>query len=133
MMSKKWKKEVARDALALGSIPFYFIVLVRAVIGQYTPFLVQLIVSFVLLYLLYWILKGVLKNSNLHIARALIIVVFTSLFYQELIFTVFAVLLWFMLILSAAYLKIKRKEILLGILSGILATVAGYLVTLWVL
>ena len=47
---KNWKKEVARDIIAFGSIPFFGIVLARALIGPYWEFVYQIIIAFVLLF-----------------------------------------------------------------------------------
>ena len=120
-MQKNWKKEVARDTLALGSIPFYFIVIIRAVIGQYLIFIYQLLIAALVLFLL---LK--IKKSNAHIARGFILAVFTSLFYKENLYTTFAFLLWIVMIISANYLKIKKNEIFNGIIFGIIAGLASY-------
>jgi hypothetical protein len=121
-MEKNWKKEVARDAMALGSILFYFIVVMRAVVGEYMPFVYQLLVS--LLALL--ILSFVIKKANQHIARAVPLVVFTSLFYQDSLFTVFAVLLLFFMIASAFYIKFRKREVVKGLILGLIASFVGY-------
>lgn len=121
-MPKSWKKEVARDTLALGSIPFYILVIIRAVIGQYSIFLYQLIIAIIVLF----ILSKLIKNSNLHIARAFVLFVFTSLFYTDLYFTVFAFLIFVFLIISCVYLKKKKAEVMKGFLSGIISSLSGY-------
>ena len=65
-MDKLWKTEIARDLIALGSIPLYLIVIVRAIIGEYLPFVYQLSIALLLLI----ILSSIAKNFNQHIARA---------------------------------------------------------------
>lgn len=125
-MVKNWKKEIARDLLALGGIPFYFIVVIRAIIGKYTPFVYQLVITLVVLV----ILSLIFKNSNQHIARGLILVFFTSLFYKDMLFTIFASLLWLFMILSLFYLKVKIKEIVKGVSFGVISTTMGYYLTL---
>jgi len=127
-MKKEWKKEVARDILALGSIPFYFIVIVRALIVGYKPFLYQLIIAALLLFLL----SLFIKKANFYVARSLILLVFTTLFYKEIEYTVFASLLWILLVASSAYLKVKVKEIVKGFFLSIVSTVAAYLLSLLV-
>lgn len=124
-MVKNWKKEIARDLLALGSIPFYFIVIIRAIIGKYTPFVYQLVIALLVLV----VLSLIFKNSNQYIARMLVLVVFTSLFYKEMLFTIFASLLWLFMIVSTLYLKVKSKEIVKGVFFGIISTTAGYYLT----
>jgi len=130
MMEKNWKKELARDALAFGSILFYFIVIIRAIIGKYMPFVYQLLIALGILILLSFIIK----NANAHIARAVPLVAFTSLFYKDNLFTFFAVLLFVFMLFAAVYIKIKKKEIFNGIVVGILASLAAYyLSNFWVL
>jgi len=86
-MKTKWKKEIARDCLALGSIPFYFIVAVRAVIGKHMLFVYQMIISAIVLFILF----KLIKDSNMHIARSLILIIFTSIFYKDLYYTIYAI------------------------------------------
>lgn len=121
-MPKNWKKEVARDTLALGSIPFYFIVMIRAIIGEYMPFVYHLGIAFLILIFL----DRVSKNFNKYIARGLVLVIFTSFFYQAETFTIFAVLLWISMIFSLVYLKTKYKEIVTGIIFGFISSAVSY-------
>jgi hypothetical protein len=113
------KKEVFRDVLALGSIIFYFIVLVRALIGDYLPFVYQLVIAFVLLIVLSYFVKG----SNNHLARMLVLVIFTSLFYNQIVFTVFVSFVFVLAIVSSYYLK---KDILKGLVLGIVSSLVSY-------
>ena len=122
-MQKNWKKEIARDLMAFGSIPFYFIVIVRSLIGQYLIYVYQLLIAAIVLSLL----SMMFKNYNAHIARGLIIVAFTSLFYNEILFTIFALLLWIIMIFSANYIKIRKNEIINGGITGIIAIGISYL------
>ena len=121
-MVKNWKKEIARDIIALGSIPFYLLVIIRAIIGEYAVFVYQLIIALIVLI----VLSLILKNSNQHIARGFIVVSFTSLFYKAPLYTTFAFLTWAGMVLSSKYLKIKNKEIFKGIAIGIISTLASY-------
>ena len=121
-MPKNWKKEIARDSLAIGSIPFYILVMIRAVIGQYLIFVYQALIAITVLF----ILSKIIKNSNLHMARAFILVVFTSIFYNDLFYTVFVFLVFIMMLVSCSYLKIKKAEIGKGILLGIVASLVSY-------
>ena len=79
-MKTLWLKGIARDLLALGSIPFYFLVVIRAVIGKYNIFVYQMVIAAVIIFILYFIMK----NSNIHVARSFVAVIFTSLFYKEI-------------------------------------------------
>ena len=123
---KKWLKETARDLFAFGSVPFYFLVVVRAVIGKYNVFVYQMIIAAIVILILYFIIK----DSNLHIARAFAIIVFTSIFYNAMLYTFFAVLVWILLLVSAYYLKRKISPILRGIIIGLLGSVIGHYGTL---
>ena len=121
-MKTLWLNEIARDLLALGSIPFYFLVVIRAVIGKYNLFVYQMLIAAIIVFILYFIIK----DSSMHIARALVILVFTSLFYKEMIFTVFAALIWVLLLASAYYIKRKIGFVVRGIVIGIISSLAGY-------
>jgi len=125
-MSGDVKDEIARDMVALGGLPFYLLVLVRASIGEYISFLIQVAVALPVLYLLSLVLKG----SNLHIARALVLVVFTSLFYKALPFTVFSTLIWCGMIYALVRLNKPASEILKGIAIGAVSVVISYALTL---
>jgi len=125
-MKTSWLKEIARDLIALGSIPFYFLVVIRAVIGKYNVFVYQMVIAAIVIFILYFIIK----NSNLHIGRALVILVFTSLFYKEMLFTTFTALIWILLLVSAYYLKRSFGFVFRGILIGILSSLAGYYVAM---
>ena len=125
-MKKDWKYEIARDSMAFGSILFYFIVIIRAIIGEYMPFVYQLLIAITILI----ILSLVIKNANHHLARAFVVVVFTSLFYKDVPFTIFAALVWIFMIGSAFYIKENKKSIYRGIVLGIIAALVGYYLSL---
>ena len=121
-MEKNWKKEIARDAIAFGSILFYLIVMIRAIIGEYLSFVYQLLIALVFLI----IISFIVKNANHHIARAFVLVVFTSGFYKDSLFTIFASLLFIFMIGAAFYIKEKKKVIVKGIIIGVIAALVGY-------
>ncbi|MAG91896.1 hypothetical protein CMO83_04430 [Candidatus Woesearchaeota archaeon] len=121
-MKKSWLKEIARDLLALGSIPFYFLVVIRAIIGKYELFINQMVIAAIAIFILYFVIKG----SNLHIARSIPIVVFTSLFYNEMLFAVFAVLVWVLLLVSAFYINRKVGFVIRGLIIGVISSLVGY-------
>ena len=124
-----YKKEVARDFVALGSLVFYLIVFVRAVIIQYMPYIYHLLIALVLVTPLLMLIK----KSNSYIARGFILAVFVSLFYQDILFTTFAIVLVILMAFSLDYLKTKQSEIAKGLLSGVIATVASYYITLLII
>ena len=125
-MKKNWKYEIARDSMAFGSILFYLIVLVRSLIGDYLIFVYQLLIAIIILI----ISSFIIKNTNHHIARAFVLVVFTSIFYKDNLFTIFAALLWIFMILSAFYIKENKKSIYKGIVLGIIVTFVSYYLSL---
>ena len=125
-MKTSWLKEIARDLLALGSIPFYSLVIIRAIIGKYNVFVYQMLIAAVAIFILYFIIK----NSNTHIARSFVAVVFTSLFYKEAIYTVFASLIWVLIIISSYYIKRSLGFALRGVVIGLISSLAGYYGTL---
>jgi len=117
-----WEKELARDAVALGGYPFYTIVFIRAIIGQYFPFMFHLTVAFIAFLLLYKVMEG----SNDHLALGFILLMFVSFFYKDLLFSSFAFLLYIGMIVSAVHLGTTRQEVAGGILIGIFsAAIAG--------
>ncbi|HKQ33586.1 MAG TPA: hypothetical protein VJV40_10280 [Thermodesulfobacteriota bacterium] len=125
-ISDNAKGEIARDLVALGGLPFYLLILVRASIGGYISFLSHVAIALPALYLL----SRAFKGSNLHIARALILVVFTSIFYDALPFTIFSTLVWCGMIYALVRLNKSPGEILKGIALGAVSVVISYALTL---
>ncbi len=125
-MKKSWKYEIARDSMAFGSILFYLIVMIRAIIGEYMPFIYQLSIAIIILI----ISSFIIKNTNHHLARAFVLVAFTSLFYKDNLYTLFAALLWTFMIGSAFYIKEKKKSIYKGIILGLIAALISYYLSL---
>jgi len=126
-MKTSWLKEMARDLLALGSIPFYFLVIIRAIIGKYNVFVYQMLIAAVVIFVLYFMIK----NSSMHIARALVAVVFTIMFYNEMLYTVFAGLIWVLMVISSYYIKRSFGFVSRGIIIGIISSLAGYYGTMF--
>jgi len=125
-LSDDAKEEIARDLVALGGLPFYLLVLVRSTIGGYMSFFSHVAIALPVLYLL----SKALKGSNLHIARALILVIFTSIFYKALPFTVFSTFVWCGMIYTLVRLNKDVREILKGIAIGSVSVVISYALTL---
>lgn len=120
-----WKKEAARDLLALGSLPFYFIAIVRMLIAaEFSVLVPQLVIALLFTFAVFNVLK--LYEFEYHISLGLIIVVFTSLGYGEFIFTFFAALLWILMLYSAYYLKIRKEKIIGGAVVGVVSSIIAY-------
>ncbi len=123
-MPDDWKKETAHDVLALGGLPFYTIAFVRMLIAEEFSLLIpQLIIAFFGLFIFAKFIK-----SNHHIARGFILLVFTSLGYNDILYTVFGSILWICMIYSAYFLKMKNKELVNGVIAGIIITLVTHLI-----
>lgn len=121
-MEKRWLKELARDFTAFGSIPFLVITVARvSVITVYYP------MQFIISSAIFFILRAIFK-ANLRGGIGFILLVFVSLFYNHWLFSVFAIIVYTGIVASLFYLKEPKREILLGILLGILSAGAGYLI-----
>ena len=126
---EKWKKEVSRDLLALGSIVFFVVVLARSLIGPYWPFVTQLVIAAVILFLVYLFYK----KADYYSARALILVVFTILFYKDLVYSIFALVVMVLILISSYYVGNKVKSIVYGVVFSIVASVISYYLSPFIL
>lgn len=113
---------VARDIQALGSNLFYGLVIVRAIVGQYEMFLYQLLLG----------LGGVLLiqaiiSFDANMARGILLGAFTSLYYQDALFTAMTVCM--AAALTWAEVKLGETRIILGITIGVLLSGISYAVT----
>ena len=117
--SKNVSKELARDFLALGSIPFFILVLARIWILNDQSYFLQFVISGVL----FLILTYAFKNS-LYSGLGFIMLFFTAIHYNDLKFSVLGSLVYVGLIYSLVYLKYQK--IILGFLFGALSTGIGY-------
>jgi len=121
-MKKAWLKELARDLIAFGSIPFLILTIVRvSVITIYYP------MQFIISSALFFIAKAFFRG-DLRAGIGFILLGFTSLYYGRLLFAAFALLVYIGLIISLFYLKKDTKEILIGILLGAVSAGIGYFI-----
>ena len=51
-MKVNWKKETARDIIAIGSVPFYLIVIIRTLVGPFWEFFYQLLIGGTVIFVL---------------------------------------------------------------------------------
>ena len=119
-----FKKETARDLISFGSLPFFLIIIARAFIGPYWDFVYQMALAFVILLMLSFLFK----KSDMYSARSLIIAVFTSIFYQEMKFTIFVSLMWILILAALVYSNVKMKEIIKGIILGAFSSAVAYFI-----
>ncbi|MFC1685853.1 hypothetical protein ACFLZZ_02400 [Nanoarchaeota archaeon] len=122
---KDWKKEVARDILAIAGVPFFLVILARAFVGPYWNFVYQLSIAGVIL-LLFWMF---FKKSNYYLSRGMVLWVFSSLFYQDANYTVFTLLVLLGLFGSLVYLKTKKAEMMNGFIVGAVVCFVTYYLT----
>ncbi len=125
-MKKRWNIEIARDIIALGSIPFYIIVVVRAVIGKFSPFVNQLVIALGVLILL----SLIVKHTDQHIARGFVLFAFISAYYKSTTFTVFSFILWGCMIYSSRILKTNPKRVFRGVILGVVTAAIAYAITM---
>lgn len=116
-MKKEAIKEVARDLIAFGSIPFFLLVLVRIWILDNPPFLAQFVFAGIIFLGIHFFSK-----MNIYAGLSLIVLVFTILNYSDLRFTVFGSAIYLLLIGSLIYLKNSKEEVLKGFIFGALSS-----------
>lgn len=122
--NKTWKQELARDFLALGSWIFYILVIARASIVPYRPFLDQLIIAAIPIIAF----QLFLKKPDYYIARVVPLAVFTIIFYNSSSFTIFAIIIGLLMIPASHIAKNHKIEIFYGLILGAIAAAIGYYV-----
>jgi hypothetical protein len=119
------RREMSRDLMGLGSVPFLVIVAVRvAMVGNFLE-LFHIIASV----LLFGIISIWWKDLHFHTARIVIMVIFTSVFYDDRFYTIFAVLIGVAAIYGfIRYLKIPKVATSLAL--GLVCSLTSYLISL---
>jgi len=125
---KDWKEETAYDILAFGSIVFYILVIVRALIGPFFPFIYQLFISLIFLFLI-----SLAVDFDGYLARGVVLTVFTSIFYNNRMYIVFVILFLIGMITSSFYLRIDKKKIIKGLIMGMIGVILAYYCSLWIM
>jgi len=120
-MQKKWVDELARDLIAFGGMPFLIITIARVTTTGKEYYLMQFILGAVI----FFILRAVFKADS-RAGVGVILVIFTSIFYKQLIFVFFAAIIYVGLVVSLFYLKRKIKDIAKGVLLGGISSVVSY-------
>jgi hypothetical protein len=113
---ENWKKELARDFLAFGSWVFFVLVIARAAIKPYRPFVDQMIIAGFLLLIIGFVLKKF--DIDYYISRGLVLVIFTSIFYEDNLFSFFAILVMIGLVFSSYFVRNSLKRVGLGLVVG---------------
>ena len=114
-LEKNWKKEFARDCIALGGIFFYALVIVRVAMLQNWNYVFQFVFAAAVFFLITAILTF---KAEAHAGLGFILLVLISLYYKNMFFAVFALIVYILLVISLFYLKIERAKIWKGIFAG---------------
>jgi len=120
-LNKNFLKETARDFIALGSPLFFIIVIARISFLSNYEYLSQFIIAGSLFLILMYTFK-----SNMHSGLGIIILTFTMLYYNNLKFGIFGVLIYALLIISLMYLDKSKKSVFKGVLLGAISTLISY-------
>jgi|SRR3989344_1181578 len=115
-------KELPRDVISLGSWVFYALVVIRALIKPYRPFADQLIFAGILLIASQFLIK----NQKGYVSRSLVLVFFTSLFYENTPFTIFSSLIFISIVYFSKQIEKKNSKILLELIIGLVSLAFGY-------
>ena len=121
MKKEGFWRELARDFVALGSIPVLILVIARVWILDNPAYLSQFLIGGILFLILAFIFR-----SDLYSGLGLVMTFFLVLFYNDLKFTIFIILVYIGLLLSLVYLGEEKKKILRGIFLGVLSTAVSY-------
>ena len=119
------KKEIARDLMALGGLPFLILVLVRIVMVRNYEELFQMVFAIALLRVAsIWV-----KNINFHAGILPIVAIFTSIFYEERLYVIFASLITLAALYGMRnYLKIKGAY--KSAVIAVVCSIVSYLVSI---
>jgi len=120
------KREWARDVVSLGSIFFYLLVVARALIGPFRPFIDQLIIAAIVLTLI----SIFYRKYDGYSCRGLILLFFTISFYNSFRFDIFAMFIFLVLVFSSYILGNKMREIAKGLAIGALCITIAYFLAL---
>lgn len=119
------KKEIARDLMALGGTPFLILVLVRVfMVNNYRE-----VFNIFLAVVLVFTVSLIYKNIDYHAAILPILVIFTSIFYNDIIYTIFAVLVGIAAIVMMG-LYLEKKNLFRSAVLGIICSTISYFIAL---
>ena len=121
MKLKTLAKELARDLIALGGPIFFILVLARVLITENFAYLSQFLIAGIL-----FLLPMLFLKANMRAGLGIILLIFTSGYYNNLNFTIFATALYFAFLFSLFYLRNDAKEIIKGTIFGLTSAGAGY-------
>ncbi|MFT4311293.1 MAG: hypothetical protein ACMXX7_01565 [Candidatus Woesearchaeota archaeon] len=115
-------KDFQRDVRALGSWVLFLLVFARASIDWFRPFVDQMIIAGVFIFVFSYIF-----SFDGYVARSFAVAVFTSLFYEDLFFSLFILVVTLAIWFSSLKFS-SKKEVLLGVLFGGVVTALGFFI-----
>lgn len=118
-----WKFVAARDIVAVGGIPFFILILVRVYLLNNPIYFSQFVIAGILFLGSFFLFK-----QNIYAGLGLIVLIFTSLYYDDLVFSVFGIVAYVFLLAGLFYLKKDVKKIFFGIILGALGIGISYLI-----
>ncbi len=118
---RSFLKTLARDFLALGSIPFFLLVTVRVFIAPVANYHYQLLLAFGII-----VVVSLFVKNQQYIAMAVVLLVYTSLYYADFVYTLFARIAWVLMVVSSYYLERNKMAIIKGTILGAFATLISY-------
>jgi hypothetical protein len=122
MKDEGWLKVLARDLIALGGLPFFVLVLVRVWMLDNTAYFLQFAIAGVLFGLLFLFVK-----QDVYAGLGLIVLVFTSIYYVDSLYTIFGIVAYCLLLVSLFYLGRDWKKVILGVLIGAAGVGASFI------
>ncbi|MBS3087519.1 hypothetical protein J4226_02895 [Candidatus Pacearchaeota archaeon] len=122
MKSKLWLRETMRDIVALGGLPFFVLVLARVWMLDNVTYFSQFAIAGIFFGLVFFLLK-----QDWHAGMGLIALVFTSLYYEDVVFGVFGIAIYLALLASLIYLEKDWKKVGLGILVGGISVLVSFI------
>ena len=118
-----WIETAARDLVAIGSVPFFILVLVRVYLLNNPEYFSQFVISGVIFLGAFFLFR-----QNIYAGLGLIILVFTSIYYNNITFATFGAIAYVFLLAGLFYLKEDVKKILLGIFIGLISVGVSLLI-----
>lgn len=109
-----WIKTAARDIVAIGGVPFFILVLVRVSMLNNPTYFGQFVISGVVFLGTWFLFK-----QNIYSGLGLIVLVFTSMYYDNAIYAAFGTIAYVAALAGLFYLKEDVKKVLMGILIGV--------------
>ncbi len=124
----KYLKELFRDVRALGSWVFFFLFVARVLIlPDRWPFLNQLLIAggLVLVIEIIIIFFGNRIDIDYYIARSFVLLWFSSVFYDNLMFTWFVSLIFILMIFGSLNNDGKLWKAIIGLILGVVGVFLG--------